>query len=95
LKLAKNLRFRTTRHVGVDIYNFLNSDAISSYNARSPAASRTACGRRRLTTRRPPPTGEQWLNPTTLVSPRRFPAFLLKSSRAAFRRHIRHARALS
>ena len=34
LKLAKNIRFENKRAtVGVDIYNFLNSDAINSYNA--------------------------------------------------------------
>ena len=33
LKLAKNIRFQNKRAtVGVDIYNFFNSDAINSYN---------------------------------------------------------------
>ena len=33
IKLAKNFRFKGKRlNAGVDIYNFLNSDAITSYN---------------------------------------------------------------
>jgi hypothetical protein len=33
IKLAKNIRFKGKRlNAGVDIYNFLNSDAITAYN---------------------------------------------------------------
>ena len=60
LKLAKNIRFANRRlEVGVDVYNFLNSDAITSYqttytpdNPATPANENT------------------WLQPTGLVSPR-------------------------
>jgi hypothetical protein len=72
LKLAKNIRFKNKRAtVGVDIYNFLNSDAINSYNATisgsfvngvwTPAVDNPATTANE---------GNQWLNPTGLVSPR-------------------------
>jgi hypothetical protein len=57
--------------VGVDIYNVFNSDAINSYNATItgsfvngvfvPAVDNPAT---------PNNDGNQWLNPTGLVSPR-------------------------
>ena len=60
LKLAKNIRFADKRlELGVDVYNFLNSDAITSYqttytpdNPATPANENT------------------WMQPTGLVSPR-------------------------
>ena len=72
LKLAKNLRFKNKRAtVGVDIYNFFNSDAINSYNATisgsfvngvwTPAVDNPATAANE---------GNQFMNPTTLVSPR-------------------------
>jgi hypothetical protein len=72
LKLAKNIRFKSKRAtIGVDIYNFLNSDAISSYNGTisgsfvngvwTPAVDNPATAANE---------GNQWLNPTGLVSPR-------------------------
>jgi hypothetical protein len=73
LKFAKNVRFNNKRAViGFDIYNMFNSDAVNSYNGTilgtfangvfTPAADNPAT-----------PTvneGNQWLNPTGLVSPR-------------------------
>ena len=61
LKLAKNIRFANKRAViGVDIYNLLNSDAISSYNGTytldNPAT--------------PAVEVNNWLTPQTVVSPR-------------------------
>jgi hypothetical protein len=72
LKLAKNIRFQNKRAtVGVDIYNVFNSDAINSYNATitgsfvngvwTPATDNPATTANE---------GNQWMNPTTLVSPR-------------------------
>jgi len=72
LKLAKNLRFANKRAtIGVDIYNFLNSDAINSYNATisgsfvngvwTPAVDNPTTTANE---------GNQFMNPTTLVSPR-------------------------
>jgi hypothetical protein len=72
LKLAKNIRFNNMRAtVGVDIYNVFNSDAINSYNGTisgsfvngvfTPAVDNPAT---------PNNEGNQWMNPTTLVSPR-------------------------
>ena len=72
LKLAKNLRFKNKRAtLGVDIYNFLNSDAINSYNGTitgsfvngvwTPAVDNPATAANE---------GNQFMNPTTLVSPR-------------------------
>jgi hypothetical protein len=72
LKLAKNIRFQNKRAtVGVDIYNVFNSDAINSYNGTIsgsfvngvwvPAVDNPAT---------PNNDGNQWLNPTGLVSPR-------------------------
>jgi hypothetical protein len=72
VKLAKNIRFKNKRAtVGVDIYNFFNSDAINSYNGTltgsfvngvwTPAVDNPATAANE---------GNQWLNPTTLVSPR-------------------------
>jgi hypothetical protein len=72
LKLAKNLRFGSKRAtIGVDIYNFFNSDAINSYNATisgsfvggvwTPAVDNPATAANE---------GNQFMNPTTLVSPR-------------------------
>jgi hypothetical protein len=55
LKLAKNLRFANKRlNVGVDIYNFFNSDAIRAYQDVYPVSA----------------TGVPWGTPTTLLSPR-------------------------
>lgn len=73
LKFAKNIRFRNNRAtVGVDVYNLFNSDAINGYNGTFtgdfvngvwvPAVDDPAT-----------PTvneGNQWGNPTGLVSPR-------------------------
>jgi len=72
LKLAKNLRFKNMRAtLGVDVYNFLNSDAINSYNGTitgsfvngvwTPAVDNPATAANE---------GNQFMNPTTLVSPR-------------------------
>ena len=72
LKVAKNIRFKDKRvMIGVDIYNFLNSDAISSYNGTisgsfvngvwTPAVDNPATAANE---------GNQFMNPTTLVSPR-------------------------
>ena len=72
LKLAKNIRFPNKRAtVGVDIYNVFNSDAINSYNGTisgsfvngvwTPAVDNPATAANE---------GNQWLNPTGLVSPR-------------------------
>jgi hypothetical protein len=72
LKLAKNIRFSNMRAtVGVDVYNVFNSDAINSYNGTitgsfvngvwTPAVDNPATAANE---------GNQWLNPTTLVSPR-------------------------
>lgn len=60
LKLAKNIRFSGKRvAIGVDIYNFLNSDAVTGYNAT-------------FTPDNPATTANEntWLQPTGLVSPR-------------------------
>jgi hypothetical protein len=72
LKFAKNIRFGGKRAtVGVDVYNVFNSDAINSYNATisgsfvngvwTPAVDNPATAANE---------GNQWLNPTGLVSPR-------------------------
>jgi hypothetical protein len=60
IKLAKIVRFNNRRlNVGLDIYNFLNSDAITTYNATfTPDNPAT------------PANENQWLNPTGLVAPR-------------------------
>jgi len=61
LKLAKNIRFSGRRlNVGVDVYNFLNSDAITSYQTQYSAPGA------------PPAVGQttKWLDPTGLVAPR-------------------------
>jgi hypothetical protein len=60
LKLAKIIRFAGKRlNVGVDIYNFMNSDAIVAYNGTfTPDNPAT------------PNNENQWLLPMTLVSPR-------------------------
>ena len=72
VKIAKNLRFANKRAVvGVDIYNVFNSDAINTYNATItgsfvngvfvPAVDNPAV---------PGNQGNQFMNPTGLVSPR-------------------------
>jgi hypothetical protein len=72
VKIAKNLRFYNKRAViGVDIYNVFNSDAINSYNATLtgsfvngvwvPAVDNPAVAGNQ---------GNQFMNPTGLVSPR-------------------------
>ena len=72
LKFAKNIRFSNKRAtIGVDVYNVFNSDAINSYNATitgtfangvfTPATDNPAT---------PNNDGNQWMNPTGLVSPR-------------------------
>jgi hypothetical protein len=72
LKFAKNLRFNNKRAVvGVDVYNLLNSDAISSYvtsftgsfvnGVWTPAVDNPATTATE---------GNQWGNPQTLLSPR-------------------------
>jgi hypothetical protein len=60
LKLAKIIRFQGKRlNVGVDIYNFMNSDAVTSYQATfTPDNPAT------------PANENAWLNPTGLVAPR-------------------------
>jgi hypothetical protein len=60
LKVAKIIRFGGRRlNIGADVYNFLNSDAITSYNANfvndNPAT---------------PANENTWLQPMGLVSPR-------------------------
>jgi hypothetical protein len=60
VKVAKNIRFSGRRlNVGVDVYNVVNSDAISSYNTNfvidNPATEANE---------------NTWLNPMGLVSPR-------------------------
>jgi hypothetical protein len=45
IKLAKNFRFSGKRiNAGVDIYNFLNSDAITSYNTTYTAGANNQWG---------------------------------------------------
>jgi hypothetical protein len=45
IKIAKNFRFKGKRlNAGVDIYNFLNSDAITSYNATYTPGPNNAWG---------------------------------------------------
>ncbi len=45
IKLAKNIRFKGKRvNAGVDIYNFLNSDAITSYNTNYAPGPNNAWG---------------------------------------------------
>jgi hypothetical protein len=72
LKFAKNIRFQGKRAtVGVDVYNVFNSDAINSYQSAftgsfvngvwTPAVDNPATNANE---------GNQWGNPTTLVSPR-------------------------
>jgi hypothetical protein len=61
VKIAKVIRFKGKRaNVGVDVYNFFNSDAIVAYNntftVDNPAT--------------PAVEVNNWLNPQTLVSPR-------------------------
>jgi hypothetical protein len=60
IKLAKIIRFNNRRlNVGLDIYNFLNSDAVTTYNATfTPDNPATTANE------------NQWLNPTGLVAPR-------------------------
>jgi hypothetical protein len=60
LKLLKNFRFAEKRAaIGVDIYNFLNSDAVTSYNTTyTPDNPAT------------PANENQWLQPMGLVTPR-------------------------
>jgi hypothetical protein len=61
IKLAKNFRFKGKRlNAGVDIYNFLNSDAITSYNTNY-TANATGTG---------PAANNAWGTPMGLVSPR-------------------------
>jgi hypothetical protein len=62
-KIAKNIRFSNKRlNVGVDIYNFFNSDAVTTYQSQyvvdNPAT--------------PAVEPNNWLQPTGLVSPRFF-----------------------
>jgi hypothetical protein len=61
IKIAKNFRFKGKRlNAGVDIYNFLNSDAITSYNTTyTPNATGTG-----------PAATNAWGQPMGLVSPR-------------------------
>jgi len=62
LKFAKNIRFAQKRlQIGIDIYNFFNSDAITAYNGT-------------YTVEDPNTTAieNHWLEPTGLVSPRFF-----------------------
>jgi hypothetical protein len=72
MKFAKNVRFNNKRAViGVDVYNLFNSDAVNTYNgtltgsfvngAWVPATDNPATAANE---------GNQWLNPTGLVSPR-------------------------
>lgn len=72
VKFAKNLRFANKRAViGVDVYNVFNSNAVNSYNGTltgtivngvfTPAADNAATAANE---------GNQWLDPTGLVSPR-------------------------
>jgi hypothetical protein len=72
LKFAKNIRFQNKRAtIGVDIYNLFNSDAINSYvgtftgsfvnGVWTPAVDNPATTNNE---------GNQWGNPSTLVSPR-------------------------
>ena len=60
LKLAKNIRFAKRRvTVGVDIFNVLNSDAITGYNNNYILPENLAPG-----------DENPWGTPTSLVSPR-------------------------
>jgi len=61
VKIAKNIRFGSRRlNVGVDVYNFFNSDAVTTYQSQyivdNPAT--------------PAVEVNNWLQPTGLVSPR-------------------------
>jgi len=60
VKLAKNIRFAGRRlSIGVDIYNVMNSDAVTGYNATfTPDNPATEANE------------NTWLQPTGLVSPR-------------------------
>jgi hypothetical protein len=60
IKIAKIIRIQNRRlNVGVDVYNFMNSDAITAYNATfTPDNPAT------------PANENAWLNPTGLVAPR-------------------------
>jgi hypothetical protein len=61
IKLAKNIRFKGKRvNAGVDIYNFLNSDGITSYNT-TYTANAAGTG---------PAANNAWGTPMGLVSPR-------------------------
>ena len=61
VKIAKNIRFSGRRlNVGVDVYNFFNSDAITMYNAHVHDRQPGDAGR----------GSEQLAQPTGLVSPR-------------------------
>ena len=69
LKLLKNFRFSGKRAaVGLDIYNFLNSDAITGYNATyTPDNPATAVNESLPTSQG---GSNQWRDPTGLVTPR-------------------------
>jgi hypothetical protein len=70
LKFLKNVRFSGKRAaIGVDVYNFLNSDAITSYNATYTLDNPATPG---VDESKPVSQGGQnhWLEPTGLVSPR-------------------------
>ena len=61
MKFAKNIRFGNRRAtIGVDIYNFLNSDAITGYNATYTVDNPAT----------PEVEVNNWGNPSTIVAPR-------------------------
>jgi len=61
MKFAKNIRFSGKRiQVGVDVYNIMNSNAITGYNGTYTVDDPAT----------PAVEVNNWLNPTSLISPR-------------------------
>ncbi|MNC94262.1 hypothetical protein D3C83_110730 [compost metagenome] len=61
MKFAKNIRFGNRRAtIGVDIYNFLNSDAITGYNGTYTIDDPET----------PAVEVNNWRNPSQIVAPR-------------------------
>jgi hypothetical protein len=73
LKFAKNVRFQNKRvTIGVDVYNLFNSDAINSYNTTFSGSFVNGVFQPAVDNPATPTVneGNQWMNPTGLVSPR-------------------------
>jgi hypothetical protein len=72
IKFAKNIRFQDKRvTVGVDIYNMFNSDAINSYNATLTGSFVNGVWVEAVDNPATPGNeGNQFMDPTGLVSPR-------------------------